>query len=171
MPPSCHMPRDNETSCALRDQGEGSPEALFAGSHILGPLYLLWKNSGSPKGGLGTQRPTHPPQKQGPSNPRAAVPPKSFPFLFPLPESWPPRDLDLEVFCDSVEQLEPELVRLPVLSPVPAESELSHLPPGTWDSTEQVWAEQKEAAARDLDTRSSPESPGELPSLTMLLVP
>uniref|UniRef100_A0A8C6I7I9 Acyl-Coenzyme A binding domain containing 4 n=1 Tax=Mus spicilegus TaxID=10103 RepID=A0A8C6I7I9_MUSSI len=78
------------------------------------------------------------------------------------PESRPPRDLDLEVFCDSVEQLEPELVRLPVLSPVAAEPELCHLPPGIWDSSaQQVWAEQKEAAGRELTTRSSPESTGE----------
>lgn len=76
----------------------------------------------------------------------------------PRPESRPPRDLDLEVFCDSVEQLEPELVRLPVLSPVPAaESELSYHPPGTRDSDQQVWAEQKEAAGRELTSRSSPE--------------
>lgn len=80
----------------------------------------------------------------------------------PSPESRPPRDLDLEVFCDSVEQLEPELVRLPVLSPVAAEPELCHLPPGIWDSSaQQVWAEQKEAAGRELTTRSSPESTGE----------
>ncbi|KAK2499771.1 hypothetical protein MC885_008270 [Smutsia gigantea] len=31
----------------------------------------------------------------------------------PSPESQLPRDLDSEVFCDSLEQLEPELVRLP----------------------------------------------------------
>lgn len=66
-----------------------------------------------------------------------------------------------------MEQLEPELVRLPVLSPVASEPELSHLPPGTWDSSDQqVWAEQKGAAGRELTTRSSPESPeekGELP--------
>lgn len=80
----------------------------------------------------------------------------------PSPESRPPRDLDLEVFCDSVEQLEPELVRLPVLSPVAAEPELCHLPPGIWDSSaQQVWAEQKEAAGRELTTRSSPKSTGE----------
>lgn len=79
----------------------------------------------------------------------------------PSPESRPPRDLDLEVFCDSVEQLEPELVRVPVLSPVPTESELSHLHPGTWDSAQQLWAEQKEAAGRELTTGSSPESPSE----------
>jgi hypothetical protein len=61
-----------------------------------------------------------------------------------------------------VEQLEPELVRLPVLSPVAAEPELCHLPPGIWDSSaQQVWAEQKEAAGRELTTRSSPESTGE----------
>lgn len=95
--------------------------------------------------------------RDGPTAPEPSCLPKEP--VPPSPESRPPRDLDLEVFCDSVEQLEPELVRLPVLSPVPAESELSHLPPGTWDSTQQVWAEQKEAAARDLDTRSSPESP------------
>ncbi|XP_052050011.1 acyl-CoA-binding domain-containing protein 4 isoform X2 [Apodemus sylvaticus] len=76
----------------------------------------------------------------------------------PRPESRPPRDSDLEVFCDSVEQLEPELVRLPVLSPGPtAESELSHHPPETRDSDQQVWAEQEEAAGRELATRSSPE--------------
>lgn len=106
--------------------------------------------------------------------PRATVHLKSFAILFPLPESRPPRDLDLEVFCDSVEQLEPELGRLPVLSPVPVESELSHLPPGTQDSVQQVWPEQKEAAGRELATRSSPESPGEkseLSTLSMLLVP
>lgn len=97
-----------------------------------------------------------------------------FLSFFPLAESQPPRDLDLEVFCDSVEQLEPELVRLPVLSPVPVESELCHLPPGTWDSAQQDWTEQKEAAGREVTTRSSPEFPGEkseLSTLTMLLVP
>lgn len=74
-----------------------------------------------------------------------------------------------------MEQLEPELVRLPVLSPVAIEPELSHLPPGTWDSSDQqVWAEQKEAAGRELTTRSSPESPGEkgeLPTLSLFLGP
>ncbi|XP_035303770.1 acyl-CoA-binding domain-containing protein 4 isoform X3 [Cricetulus griseus] len=79
----------------------------------------------------------------------------------PSPESQPPRDLDLEVFCDSLEQLEPELVRPPLLSPIPAVSELSHLYPGTWDSSQQVWAEQRGAPGRELDTRSSPESPSE----------
>nr|XP_045014434.1 acyl-CoA-binding domain-containing protein 4 isoform X1 [Jaculus jaculus] len=49
------------------------------------------------------------------------------------PESQPPRDLDLEVFCDSLEQLDPELVR----------------------------AEQKGAAGGEPDTRSSPEPPSE----------
>lgn len=72
-----------------------------------------------------------------------------------------------------MEQLEPELVRLPVLSPVPAaESELSYHPPGTRDSDQQVWAEQKEAAGRELTSRSSPEPHGEksaLSALTMLL--
>nr|XP_038942045.1 acyl-CoA-binding domain-containing protein 4 isoform X10 [Rattus norvegicus]XP_038942046.1 acyl-CoA-binding domain-containing protein 4 isoform X10 [Rattus norvegicus] len=89
--------------------------------------------------------PSHPPKEPAP----------------PSPESRLPRDLDLEVFCDSVEQLEPELVRVPVLSPVPAESELPHLHTGTGDSAQRVWAEQKEAAGRELTTRSSPESPGE----------
>lgn len=36
----------------------------------------------------------------------------------PSPEAQLPRDLDLEVFCDSLEQLEPELVRPSSLSPV-----------------------------------------------------
>lgn len=49
------------------------------------------------------------------------------------PESQPPRDPDLEVFCDSLEQLEPEL----------------------------VWAEQRGAAGGQSDTRSSPEPPRE----------
>lgn len=165
--PSYRMPRDTETSCALRGQGEAL--RLSAGSHILVPSYLLWKNSGSPEEGLGTRWPTLPPPPKGrecpppaPPAPSAAVLPTSLPFLFSLPESRPPRDLDLEVFCDSVEQLEPELVRLPVLSPVAAEPELCHLPPGIWDSSaQQVWAEQKEAAGRELTTRSSPESTGE----------
>lgn len=34
---------------------------LLSGSHFLGPSYLLWKKSGSPKEGLGTQHPTLPP--------------------------------------------------------------------------------------------------------------
>ncbi|XP_036053247.1 acyl-CoA-binding domain-containing protein 4 isoform X4 [Onychomys torridus] len=79
----------------------------------------------------------------------------------PSPESPPPRDLELEVFCDSLEQLEPELVRPALLSPVPAVSELPHLHPETWDSSQQVWAEQRGAAGRERDTRSSPESPSE----------
>ena len=37
----------------------------------------------------------------------------------PSPESQPPRDLDSEVFCDSLEQLEPELVRLPLIPCLP----------------------------------------------------
>lgn len=87
---------------------------------------------------------------------------------FPSAESQPPRDLDLEVFCDSLEQLEPELVRPPLLSPIPAVSELSHLYPGTWDSSQQVWAEQRGAPGRELDTRSSPESPSEKGELSTL---
>lgn len=81
--------------------------------------------------------------------------------LPPSPESQPPRDLDLEVFCDSLEQLEPESVRAPLLSSVPVVSELPHLYPGTWNSTQQVWAEQKGAAGKELDTRSSSECPSE----------
>ncbi|XP_059127898.1 acyl-CoA-binding domain-containing protein 4 [Peromyscus eremicus] len=79
----------------------------------------------------------------------------------PSPESPPPRDLELEVFCDSLEQLEPELVRASLLSPVPAVPELPRLHPETWDSSQQVWAEQRGAAGRELDTRSSPEPPSE----------
>ncbi|XP_021569290.1 acyl-CoA-binding domain-containing protein 4, partial [Carlito syrichta] len=47
----------------------------------------------------------------------------------PSPESQPPRDLDAEVFCDSLEQLEPEL----------------------------VWAEQRTAPGGEPDARDSPE--------------
>ncbi|XP_042527135.1 acyl-CoA-binding domain-containing protein 4 isoform X1 [Dipodomys spectabilis] len=52
-------------------------------------------------------------------------------------EAQPPRDLDLEVFCDSLEQLESEL---------------------------QVWAEHRGAAGGEPETRTSPESPSESPS-------
>ncbi|XP_060059348.1 acyl-CoA-binding domain-containing protein 4 isoform X5 [Erinaceus europaeus] len=52
----------------------------------------------------------------------------------PIPESQMARDLDSEVFCDSLEQLEPEL----------------------------VWAEQRGAPGGELDTRASP-SPTPLP--------
>nr|XP_020027295.1 acyl-CoA-binding domain-containing protein 4 isoform X4 [Castor canadensis] len=51
-------------------------------------------------------------------------------FLRRVTESQPLRDLDLEVFCDSLEQLEPQL---------------------------QVQAEQRGAAGRQFDTRNSPE--------------
>ncbi|XP_070250899.1 acyl-CoA-binding domain-containing protein 4 isoform X3 [Myotis yumanensis] len=50
----------------------------------------------------------------------------------PSPESQPPRDPDPEVFCDSLEQLEPEL---------------------------QVWAEQKGAPGGEPDSRHSPMPP------------
>ncbi|XP_016057551.1 PREDICTED: acyl-CoA-binding domain-containing protein 4 isoform X2 [Miniopterus natalensis] len=49
----------------------------------------------------------------------------------PSPESQPTRDLDSEVFCDSLEQLEPEL----------------------------VWAEQMDTAGGEPDTRNSPVPP------------
>ncbi|XP_027948604.1 acyl-CoA-binding domain-containing protein 4 isoform X1 [Eumetopias jubatus] len=52
----------------------------------------------------------------------------------PSPESQPPRDLDSEVFCDSLEQLEPEL---------------------------QVWTEQKGATGGEPDTRNSSMLPAE----------
>nr|XP_020729129.1 acyl-CoA-binding domain-containing protein 4 isoform X2 [Odocoileus virginianus texanus] len=51
----------------------------------------------------------------------------------PSPESQPPRDQDSEVFCDSVEQLEPEL----------------------------VGEEQRGAVGGEIDTRNSPEPPAE----------
>ncbi|KAM5149842.1 acyl-CoA-binding domain-containing protein 4 isoform 3-T3 [Callospermophilus lateralis] len=60
----------------------------------------------------------------------------------PCPESQPPRDLDLEVFCDSLEQLEPEL----------------------------VWAEQRGAAGGEPDTRNSLEPPGEEEGLGVTLL-
>ncbi|XP_033038570.1 acyl-CoA-binding domain-containing protein 4 isoform X5 [Trachypithecus francoisi] len=52
----------------------------------------------------------------------------------PSPESHPPRDLDSEVFCDSLEQREPEL---------------------------QVWAEQRAASGGKRDPRNSPVPPTE----------
>ncbi|XP_070939391.1 acyl-CoA-binding domain-containing protein 4 isoform X2 [Macaca nemestrina] len=52
----------------------------------------------------------------------------------PSPESHPPRDLDSEVFCDSLEQLEPEL---------------------------QGWAEQQAASGGKRDPRNSPVPPTE----------
>ncbi|XP_009189107.1 acyl-CoA-binding domain-containing protein 4 isoform X1 [Papio anubis] len=52
----------------------------------------------------------------------------------PSPESHPPRDLDSEVFCDSLEQLEPEL---------------------------QGWAEQRAASGGKRDPRNSPMPPTE----------
>ncbi|KAM4823968.1 acyl-CoA-binding domain-containing protein 4 isoform X3 [Urocitellus parryii] len=60
----------------------------------------------------------------------------------PCSESQPPRDLDLEVFCDSLEQLEPEL----------------------------VWAEQRGAAGGEPDTRNSLEPPGEEEGLGVTLL-
>ncbi|CAO2645619.1 Acyl-CoA-binding domain-containing protein 4 [Lemmus lemmus] len=79
----------------------------------------------------------------------------------PSPEPQPPRDLDLEVFCDSLEQLEPELVRPSFFSPVPPESELSHLHPETCDSAQQSCTEQRGAADQELGTKGNPESPSE----------
>ncbi|XP_048645952.1 acyl-CoA-binding domain-containing protein 4 isoform X13 [Marmota marmota marmota] len=67
-------------------------------------------------------------------------PPESF--LRRVTESQPPRDLDLEVFCDSLEQLEPEL----------------------------VWAEQRGAARGEPDTRNSLEPPGEEEGLGVTLL-
>ncbi|XP_050012533.1 acyl-CoA-binding domain-containing protein 4 isoform X2 [Alexandromys fortis] len=79
----------------------------------------------------------------------------------PSPEPQPPRDLDLEVFCDSLEQLEPELVRPSLFSPVPPGSELPHLHPETCDSAQQACAEQRGAAGPELDTGGNPEPPSE----------
>ncbi|XP_010641201.1 acyl-CoA-binding domain-containing protein 4 isoform X2 [Fukomys damarensis] len=75
----------------------------------------------------------------------------------PGPESQTPRDLDLDIFCDSLEQLEPELVRppcLPLPSPEAAPVPLPRL-------VTQVWAEQRGAAGRDPKTKTSLESPEE----------
>lgn len=104
--------------------------------------------------------------------------PVQLPFTrvlpFPSPEPQPPRDLDLEVFCDSLEQLEPELVRPSLFSPVPPGSELPHLHPETCDSAQQACAEQRGAAGPELDTGGNPEPPsekGELSVLPMVPVP
>ncbi|XP_058559346.1 acyl-CoA-binding domain-containing protein 4 isoform X4 [Neofelis nebulosa] len=74
-----------------------------------------------------------------PCPPREPALPNPAPVLSPVspvpsPESQPPRDLDSEVFCDSLEQLEPEL---------------------------QVWTEQKGAPGGEPDTRNSSTLPAE----------
>ncbi|XP_014942051.1 acyl-CoA-binding domain-containing protein 4 isoform X1 [Acinonyx jubatus] len=74
-----------------------------------------------------------------PCPPREPALPNPAPVLSPVspipsPESQPPRDLDSEVFCDSLEQLEPEL---------------------------QVWTEQKGAPGGEPDTRNSSLLPAE----------
>ncbi|XP_057571251.1 acyl-CoA-binding domain-containing protein 4 isoform X1 [Hippopotamus amphibius kiboko] len=82
----------------------------------------------------------------------------------PSPESQPPRDQDSEVFCDSVEQLEPELVRpTPMTSPSPPHWALAAPTAclGLCDSSHQVWAEQRDALGGELDTGNSPEPPAE----------
>ncbi|XP_045345200.1 acyl-CoA-binding domain-containing protein 4 isoform X16 [Leopardus geoffroyi] len=73
-----------------------------------------------------------------PCPPREPALPNPAPVLSPVspipsPESQPPRDLDSEVFCDSLEQLEPEL----------------------------VWTEQKGAPGGEPDTRNSSPLPAE----------
>uniref|UniRef100_A0A8C5YNT4 Acyl-CoA binding domain containing 4 n=1 Tax=Marmota marmota marmota TaxID=9994 RepID=A0A8C5YNT4_MARMA len=89
----------------------------------------------------------------------------------PCPESQPPRDLDLEVFCDSLEQLEPELVRLPSIpSPSLPTVPWFHFHPWTCDSSQQVWAEQRGAARGEPDTRNSLEPPGEEEGLGVTLL-
>ncbi|XP_061031673.1 acyl-CoA-binding domain-containing protein 4 isoform X1 [Eubalaena glacialis] len=82
----------------------------------------------------------------------------------PSPESQPPRDQDSEVFCDSMEQLEPELVRpTPIASPSLPHWALAAptTPLGLCDSSQQVWAEQRGALGGELNTRNSTESPAE----------
>ncbi|XP_032447005.1 acyl-CoA-binding domain-containing protein 4 isoform X4 [Lynx canadensis] len=72
-----------------------------------------------------------PPREPALPNPAPVLSPVS---PIPSPESQPPRDLDSEVFCDSLEQLEPEL---------------------------QVWTEQKGAPGGEPDTRNSSPLPAE----------
>ncbi|XP_046949456.1 acyl-CoA-binding domain-containing protein 4 isoform X3 [Lynx rufus] len=71
-----------------------------------------------------------PPREPALPNPAPVLSPVS---PIPSPESQPPRDLDSEVFCDSLEQLEPEL----------------------------VWTEQKGAPGGEPDTRNSSPLPAE----------
>ncbi|XP_070939387.1 acyl-CoA-binding domain-containing protein 4 isoform X1 [Macaca nemestrina] len=78
----------------------------------------------------------------------------------PSPESHPPRDLDSEVFCDSLEQLEPELVR-PVPIPLFPTLLCSHSHPQPSDSSQQGWAEQQAASGGKRDPRNSPVPPTE----------
>ncbi|XP_051033697.1 acyl-CoA-binding domain-containing protein 4 isoform X2 [Phodopus roborovskii] len=58
------------------------------------------------------------------------------------------------------DQITPEPSCLPK-EPAPPNPELPHLHPGTWDSSQQVWAEQRGTPDTELDTKSSPESPSE----------
>ncbi|XP_021095582.1 LOW QUALITY PROTEIN: acyl-CoA-binding domain-containing protein 4 [Heterocephalus glaber] len=74
----------------------------------------------------------------------------------PGPESQNPRDLDLEVFCDCLEQLEPDLVRPPL--PPPPQPRSCPVPPHL---VTQVWTQQRGAAGGDPETGTSPEPPME----------
>ncbi|XP_037666166.1 acyl-CoA-binding domain-containing protein 4 isoform X1 [Choloepus didactylus] len=88
----------------------------------------------------------------------------------PNPEFQLPRDLDSEVFCDSLEQLEPELVRHPPFPPLPHPSSpvvawLLPPPPSNClpftpcASSQQVLAEQRGAPGGEPDIRNSPMPP------------
>nr|XP_012642257.1 acyl-CoA-binding domain-containing protein 4 isoform X3 [Microcebus murinus] len=72
--------------------------------------------------------------REPPCPPKEPVPPSPDTETSCVPEeSQPPRDLDSEVFCDSLEQLEPEL----------------------------VWAEQRGAPGGEPETRNSPVPPAQ----------
>ncbi|XP_076399578.1 acyl-CoA-binding domain-containing protein 4 isoform X7 [Peromyscus maniculatus bairdii] len=59
------------------------------------------------------------------------------------------------------DQTAPEPSCLPKEPVPPPSPEPPRLPPETWDSSQQPWAEQRGATGRELDTGSSPEPPSE----------
>lgn len=94
--PSYLMPTDRDLLCSRGNQEEGSGTPI-PGPHVWDPPVLLAAVSLLPL-------------------PSAVLLPSlhTLPLVTNLPtpflESQPPRNLDSEVFCDSLEQLEPELV-------------------------------------------------------------
>ena len=115
------MPTDTETSCACKGQGAGS------GTLVPGPHF--WDPSMPPMA-VSLVFPEQVPLLLEHPSPFSIAPVLSPVSPIPSPESQPPRDLDSEVFCDSLEQLEPELVRLPPHSlPSPPHCALAALLP------------------------------------------
>ncbi|XP_053517327.1 acyl-CoA-binding domain-containing protein 4 isoform X2 [Artibeus jamaicensis] len=121
------MPRPPETF--LRRVTGQAP--TMGAPQVLERAGTEWKCWGCPRASL-------PPQGTSTPKPRSVAGQegqrvKRRPGLGRHPESQPPKDLDSEVFCDSLEQLEPEL----------------------------AWAEQKGAPGGEPDNRNSPVPPTE----------